>query len=453
LHIHIIKIIDYSPYKILNSISCYYPESGLNITHFERSQTMKKGLILALSFVLLTVFASCGGGKNVKDENSSGKSSKNMNRGQETGYATIFDNDTALARDRATDDAKSKLVRKVLGETVSGTSIMENYELVANIVEAKSYGLVKNVEIIKKWQEGTEYFVTIEGTVEPAVVEDAIEDALERYGRPKFMVLISEKFNGKQNIPGFTETEMLIQEIMGNSGFQFVDAAMTQELMKREKSKMKKAVSGQVSDDVQDLLLDDAGAEVIIVGTAETKAQGAATLRRMGATEMKSRSAIIRIKAIDVYTGNILASTSKQAPGLHIEDETASKKAIEAALKQVLGKIDDNGKFQAAGFMKTIINKFVKAANKREIKVLIAGLDAKELRDFRSQVSNRVRGVSQVLEKGRSGRAARLEVLFAGKTGDFEEELSAKASNMGFEIDVKSSRPNKLEIVAKKITQ
>lgn len=417
---------------------------------------MKRGFILGLSLVLLTSFASCGGGKGVKDDSSSKSSSKKQsaqNRGQETGYATIFDNDTALARDRATDDAKSKLVRKILGETVSGTSVMENYELVANIVEAKSYGLVKNVEIIKKWQEGTEYFVTIEGTVEPSVVEDAVADALERYGRPKFMVLVKETFNGKQNMPGFTETEMLVQEIMGNSGFQFVDAAMTQELMKKDKAKMQKAVSGTVSDDVQDLLLDDAGAEVIIVGTAETKEQGTQTLKNMGATEMKSRSAIIRIKAIDVYTGDILASTSKQAPGLHIEDETASKKAIEAALRQILGKTDEEGKFQAADFMKTIVNKFVKAANAREIKVLIAGLDANELRDFRDQVSNRVRGVSQVMEKGREGKAAKLEVLFAGKTPDFEQELTAKAQAMGYDIDVKTSRPNKLIMTAKKIKQ
>ena len=392
---------------------------------------------------------SCGGGKSTKDD-SSGKQSVS-NRGQETGYATIFDNDTALARDRATDDAKSKLVIKILGETITGTSVMRDYELVSNIVEAKSYGLVKNPKIIKQWQDGSEYFVTIEGTVETAVVEDAIADALNRYGRPKFMALIEETLNGKVNKPGFTETEMLIQEIMGNTGFQFVDAAMTQQLMKNEKTKMQKAVSGSVSEDVQDLLLGDAGAEVIIIGTAETKAQGSTTLQNLGSVELKSRSAIIRIKAIDVYSGNILASTSKQAPGAHIEDETASKKAIEATLRQILGKNDERGKFQPAEFMDTIIKKFVQAANAREIKVLIAGLDASELRTFRDQVSNRVRGVKQILEKGRDGQAAKLEVIFAGKTHEFEEELSAKASNMGFQINVTSSRPNKLIMTAKKI--
>jgi hypothetical protein len=329
---------------------------------------------------------------------------------------------------------------------------MEDYQLVSNIVEARSYGLVKNTKIVKQWKAETEYFVTLEGTVEPAVVQDAIEDALNRYGRPKFMVLIQETFNGKSNPPGFTETEMLIQEVMGNSGFQFVDAAMTQELMRKEKRKMQKAVTGSVSEDVQDLLLDDAGAEVLILGTAETRSQGTKTLSAFGATEMKSRSAIIRLRAIDAYTGAVLASTSKQAPGLHIEDVTASKKAIEAAIRQIMGKTDpDTGKFEPGPFMKTIINKFVKAANAREINVLVAGLDADELRNFRDQVSNRVRGVSKVTEKGRDGRAARLEVIFAGKTGDFEQELTAKAPNMGFEIDVKTSRPNKLVMTAKAI--
>jgi hypothetical protein len=100
--------------------------------------------------------------------------------------------------------------------------------------------------------------------------------------------------------------------------------------------------------------------------------------------------------------------------------------------------------------MDTIIKKFVKAANAREIKVLIAGLAPAELKDFKDQISNRVRGVKQVIEKGRDGKAARLEVVFAGKTNDFEDELNAKASNMGYSISITSSRPNKLIMTAKK---
>ncbi len=409
---------------------------------------MKKGIFQIFFSILLSFIVSCGGGKAVKKDSSH----KNPNKGQATGYATIYDGDKSLARDRATDDAKSKLVRKVLGETISGRSIMKNYELVSNIVEAKSYGLVKDLEIIKQWQGGSEYYVTIEGIVEPSVVEDAIEDALNRYGRPKFMVLIKENFEGKQNNPGFTETEIISQEIMGNSGFEFVDPNMIQELMKKDKRKMAKAASGKVSEDVQDLLLDDTGAEILIIGTAQTKAQGGKLLKSYGAGSMQSRSAIIRLKAIDLYTGKILASVSRQAPGLHIEAETASKKAIEAALKKILGGNDyETGKFKAGPFMTGIIDKFVKAANNREIELFISGLDRAELKDFRNKLQQRVRGVNKVIQRGRDGRAAKLDVFFAGKTNDFEDELSAKAEKLGYEIKIKTSRPNKLIMSAKSI--
>ncbi len=413
---------------------------------------MKKALKVSLSCVLLTLLISCGGGGSVKDDDGSGKGQSN--RGQATGYAMIFDGDTALARDRATDDAKSKLVETILGSSISGKSVMENYVLVSNIVESKSYGLVKNIKTIKQWQEGEEYFVTIEGTVEEAAVADAIQDALERYGKPKFMVLVDETISiegGKEkNTPGMTVTELTIMNIMGNSGFDFVDAEMTQELMKKEKAKMTKAVSGKISDDVQDLLLDSAGAEVIIFGSVTVTDQTDAI--KDISKNMKSKQANINLKAVDVYTGKVIATAVENAPAIHIDEKTAAKDAIQKCLSKskILGKKDDDDKYQPGDFMKTIINQFVKAANAREINVLITGLDAAQLKDFRDQLTNRVRGVSKVLEKGRDGKAARLEVYFAGKTTDFEEELRAKADKMGYDIDVVQSRPNKLIMTVKK---
>lgn len=362
-----------------------------------------KGLLI-FSLILVVSFSSCGK-KQVKDDGGKkGGSKSSQNRTQETGYATIFDNDTALARDRATDDAKNKLVAKVLGESVYGQSLMKDFELVSTIVEAKSYGLVKDVVVIKQGQQGNEYVITIEGTVEVAAVEGAIKDALERYGKPKFMVLIQEKFENRRNQPGFTETEMVIQEVMGNSGFEFVDAKMTQELMNRQKAGMNNAIAGNISADVQQLLLNTAGAEVIIIGQCETNDQTTALQSVTGATNMKSKQAIVRIKAIDVYTGKILAVMSRNAPGAHIDANTASKKAIENVMKQILGRPDETGKFKTGPFMSTIIEQFVRAAKERQINISITGLDYNELRKFSDQISNRVRGVKKVIPRGQADR-------------------------------------------------
>jgi hypothetical protein len=418
---------------------------------------MRKAIVLLSCFMFLAGALSCGGGKNIKDEKKSEEFSLDEQqkkggpmRGRAKGVAAIFDNDKALARDRALNDARNKLVEKVLGATISGSSVAENYELVKNIIEARSYGLVKNEKIVDEKSDSDMYTVEIEGTVEQAVVEDAIEDALNRYGKPKFMMLINETFEGKMNAPGFTETEILMQERMGAAGFQFVDVQTVQDLMKRQYGRMSKAMNGTVTEDVQNLLLNDVGAEVLIIGTAQTKDQSA--VLRSYTANMKSKSAIVRLKAIDMYTGRILATTSKDAPGVHIQSDTASKRAIEAVVKRVIGgKDEETGKSKPGPFMEEIVKQFVKSATHRQINVFISGLDYNGLKKFREEVSNRIRGVQQVLEKGRMGKAARVEIYFAGTTGEFIDELKAKADKLGFEFEIPDNFPNKVTIEAKLI--
>jgi hypothetical protein len=164
---------------------------------------------------------------------------------------------------------------------------------------------------------------------------------------------------------------------------------------------------------------------------------------------MKSKSAILRLKAVDVYTGRILAATSKDAPGAHIQSDTASKKAIENVTRMILGGKDEStGKVKTGPFMDEIVTQFVKSATHRQITLFITGLDYAGLKKFRDQVSYRIRGVQQVLDRGRSGRAARLEILFAGTTNEFIDELKAKADRLGFSIEIPENFPNRVTINA-----
>ncbi len=408
-------------------------------------------LVLFVALVFLTAIPSCGGGTKGQVKKDTGKAGCEL-CGEATGYAQIFDNDNSLARDRAIDDAMNKLVGSKLGTFVQGSSVVEDFALVSSIVEAKTTGMVRNWKVLKEGAQEGSFIVTIYGEVFPQAVNDTIEATLKNYGRPKFMVLIKETFEGKQNMPGFTVTELTMMEIMGNAGFEFVDAAMTQQLMRKDRAKMQMAMAGQVKGDVQELLLDDAGAEVIIVGEAKTMDQTAA-LAGISAN-MKSKSAIINIKAIDVYTGNILATTSANAPGIHIEAETASKMAIQRCLQKIIGKTDeDTGKFASGPFMNQITHKFLQAATGRMIMMNIGGLDFADLTKFKNEVQNRVRGVKKIYPRGQAGQIAKLEIEFAGKTHDLAEELNAKANALGFQIQIKETFPNKIIMTAKRINK
>jgi hypothetical protein len=59
-----------------------------------------------------------------------------------------------------------------------------------------------------------------------------------------------------------------------------------------------------------------------------------------------------------------------------------------------------------------------------------------------------VRGVSKVYPRGQAGNVAKLELEFAGKTHDLADELNAKASKLGFNIEILEQKPNKISIRA-----
>lgn len=408
---------------------------------------MKYGKISLIFIFALLI--SCSGGKAVKD------SQGNDMRGRAEGWAKIYDDDMALARDRALDDARKKLVEKILGRTVTGKSIVENYRLVSAIFEAKTFGLVRDEVIVKEWREGDIFKVIIEGTVEPAAIDDIITKALKDYGRPKFMVLLTETIDGKKSSPGNTETEYIIYNIMGNAGFEFVDADTVKGLMKREKSRMATVMKGAINDDIKEFLLDKVGAEVIITGEALVTDQTKLVQKNEDIKDMlkgmTSMSAIVRLKAIDVYTGKILTADSTQAPAIHIDPATAAKNALEANLKKTLGKKDSNGRIESGPFINTMAIKFVEATTHRQINVAVAGLEYSDMTKFRNEISHRIRGVQEVISKGQTGAYASLEVYFAGKTTDFADELAAKSQNLGFEVKIIDSYPNRLRITAKRI--
>jgi hypothetical protein len=416
---------------------------------------MKKVIAAFVPVILLMGAFSCGGGKSVRENERSSFSidekydKATPARGRAKGVAAIFDNDKALARDRALNDARNKLVEKMLGATVSGRSLMEDFQLVSTLVESKSYGLVKDERIVSEGSDSDMYTMEIEGTVESAVVKDAIRDALKRYGRPKFIVLVHESFEGRRSMPGYTATETIMQDIMGNLGFEFVDAQTTKNLMRGERSKMQKAMAGDISDDVRQLLLDSVGAEIVISGVAQTDDQTYILKKRFKDIDMKSKRASVTLKAVDVYTAKILGTKAVEAGGVDISPQVASRKAVENALKRrdALG----SEKNKPGKFIEGIIRKFVESATHRQIDLLVTGLDYGGLKKFRNEVENRIRGVQQILDKGRVGRAARLEVYFAGTTNEFLDELKAKAERLGFMIEVPENFPNRASITARQL--
>ena len=110
----------------------------------------------------------------------------------------------------------------------------------------------------------------------------------------------------------------------------------------------------------------------------------------------------------------------------------------------------ETGKFESGPFMNTIVDRFVEAANNRQINLLVTGLDFMDLMKFKNQVEQRVRGVNKIENKGNEAGFSKLEVYFAGKTDDFAYELAQKSPNMGFNVVIKKTYPNKVDLEVRK---
>ena len=407
----------------------------------------KKKLILAVTLMFLVGVLSCQ-----KKTTKNPGANLDTSRSQAKGVATIYDDDKALARDRAIDDAMNKLVKKVLGTTIQGKQLIQDYEMVEDIIETKTSGMVKNWKVLDEVARGNMYEVTLEGEVYPAAVGDTIAATIKNYGRPKFMILVQEKIGGKTSMPGMTITEAKMIEIMDKFDFEFVDAAITQQLMKSDRSKMQQAMSGNLgSSTVKDKFFD-IGAEILIVGTVDVKDQTGA-VRNMGLSQnAKSKVAIMTLKAVDISTGNIMGSITANGRGLDINGDAAAQKAIVQCVEKVIGSTDDDdgGKFVQGSFLKQMTRKFLKAANQRSITTLVRGLNYDELKKFRNALLERIRGVKSVETRGASGRDSRLDVTFAGRTIAFSDELKNKSGKIGFDIDIIEFKPNKVLISVKK---
>src|SRR5688572_5551513 len=69
------------------------------------------------------------------------------------GVAAVVNNDVAIARDRAIDDAKRKAVEQVAGAQVSSESITENFQLVEDKIYSRAAGFVKNYKILSELKD------------------------------------------------------------------------------------------------------------------------------------------------------------------------------------------------------------------------------------------------------------------------------------------------------------
>jgi len=203
-----------------------------------------------------------------------------------TGQGIIFNNDKALAKDKAIEDGQRKAVEQVVGTLISASTVMQNFQVVDDQILTKSKGYVKSYKILEEKVDGGVYIVKMEAQVLLSDVKkdaDAIANMLTAKEFPRVMVLIAEQNIGQSGFSywwgasaGATDmnaAENTIIDNWGKKGFKFVDHQVLAGKVK--KNPAYKVVGGQgLTNETAEEIANIADAQLVIVGTVIAKDAG-----------------------------------------------------------------------------------------------------------------------------------------------------------------------------------
>ncbi|MBU1356300.1 MAG: hypothetical protein KJ620_07000 [Candidatus Edwardsbacteria bacterium] len=348
------------------------------------------------------------------------------------GTASVLNNDKAMARDVAIQDALRNAVEQVTGAVISSSTVVENAMVVEDNIYAKAKGYVKAYSVLSEGEadNGMTYNVKVKAQVRAGAIKEDIGDILRGAGNPRLMVLITEQNIGQTQYSGLdvnlNVAENAIMENMRNKGFEFVD----QETMERNMRKDKAMAALQGDNTAAAFIGDRAGAEVIIVGKSFAKeASGVSDM--LGG--MKSMQATVSVKALNTDDGRVLVSKSQSDKTIHIDEVAGGTKAIEMAANKVADYLADE-----------IVKKFTRGSN--TVTLNVTGItDYQMYTDLVNILKYEIRGIKGVSEREMAGSTGLIEVDTKFNSGQLASELLYKTFP-NFRVRIISRTANKINL-------
>jgi len=354
------------------------------------------------------------------------------------GVAAIQGNARDIARDAAIEDAQKRAVEQAIGILIDSQTQVENYQLISDKILSQTKGYIKRYNITSETADSGLLRVRINAEVALGQLTDdltGIGILLGRMHKPRTMVMIAEQNVGhgmyawwlgaRGEEADISVVENAFMDKFTEKGFEFIDHQVAAKEIK---------VTGAYR--VQDLsnaqaktLASQADAEVVIIGKAIAKLYG-----EVGGG-MKSVQADLSARAVRTDTGQVIATATVHAAGVHISEITAGaealKKAANQASEEMIGKI-------LAVYAK-------ETGGTRPVSITILGLNKTQFVKFKDVLRNQVRGITDLHERSFANTTAKISVDSKSSAQVLSDELAQKDFGT-FTVEVVSSTANSLEL-------
>ena len=342
------------------------------------------------------------------------------------GEAAVLADDKPAARQKAIDDALRRAVEMAAGTRVSSTTEMKDFQVKMDQVLTHAQGFVKRYEIVQEGMDGTVVQVTVRAFIGTAELDKDLEAMgllMARKGMPRTMVLIAEQNIGMAAPRGpwmrgdtalvsadLRIAETTVIDALKNGGFgQVVDPEVAS-----SKAVQVGGIATEITSAQARQLKSLTGAEVILFGQAIATSRGEASDLGPG---WRSCTATISGRAVSSDTGDILSTAEATQNAAHLDDLTCGKEAIKKASRAFT---QDMIKKIAARWTRDL-----SAGN--DVHVTVRKVPSvRTASDFRSALSQKIRGVRNVSQRSFASGTQELDVTLQGSTEEFAQELEAK---------------------------
>jgi hypothetical protein len=345
------------------------------------------------------------------------------------------------------DDAVKQALRKALeqgaGVQIAGFSQTENYALIRDTIYSRAAGIVHEYKVLKEGEvAGGVWEVTLEATVRPDAVAATwgeVQNVLDQIGRPKIMVWIDERIDGRYEPHSIVESR--IEEMFVKTGFDLVSREAVDDIRRRE------AGDAEAERNVAKLarLAKDAGAQLLIRGSANADRAG---IENLYGTPAAFYNCDVQAKVYYTDTGKLLASESVPVTrrGVRSHHELSPQAARAALVAATFPRSDEHREpALAIQLFEAVMEQWsTQISAGGDIELEVEGVDFKTFVELKKALAGieRVRSVDGDFTKG----AAVLRIKAALQAQTLAELLTEKP--FAAWVEVVDLKPNRIQAKA-----
>ena len=359
------------------------------------------------------------------------------------GVGVIIDDNTAIARDQAIQDALRLVVEQAAGTMVTSETLVQNYEVMRDQIYSKSQGYIQRYEVTDESTEGNLYKVTIQAAVAEGNLKNdimALGLLMARKNMPRVMIMVAEQNVGmhyysywwgvKAGTADLSVTENVLMEKLTQKGFHIVDHAMTSKTLEIKDPYKIESLNNDAVRSIGNLY----DAEVVIYGKALSKLAGSVL-----GTSMKSAQADVSLRVVSTDTGRVIASSTHHAAAVHPNEVTAGADALKIATEAIADQL-----------LKQIVTQWSQDVSGGSlIRLEVSNIPSySHLVKLKEMIQKRVRGVSGLYQRDFNEGTATLDVSVPATSQKLADEL-VMIDYGDFTIDITNITQNTVSLKLK----